>query len=123
MKASRPHRVPLSIQAQVLLGTARRTLGTESGLVFPSPVGEMLSDNALSLRARKSGLRCVPHGFRSSFRDWAQENSGASWAGIELSLAHAVGTSVEQAYFRSDLLEERTDLMQGWANYLEPLPF
>ena len=83
----------------------------------------MLSDNALSLRARKDAIGCVPHGFRSSFRDWAAECSGASRDAIELSLAHDVGNAVERAYFRTDLLEKRRPLMQSWADYLDPLPF
>ena len=91
-------------------------------LVFPNPSGRPLSDNALSLRAKKDGLGCVPHGFRSSFRDWAAEQSGASREAIEMSLAHIVGGRVERAYFRSDLLEQRRRLLQAWADYVDPLP-
>ena len=123
MKMGREHRQPLSIQAVVLLRGARERLGGGSRLVFPSPGGNMLSDNALSLRARKDAIGCVPHGFRSSFRDWAAECSGASRDAIELSLAHDVGNAVERAYFRTDLLEKRRPLMQSWADYLDPLPF
>lgn len=123
MKASREHRQPLSIQAQVLLGEARRKLDGSSGLVFPTPAGKMLSENALSLRAKKDNLGCVPHGFRSSFRDFCAEQTSASWAAIELSLSHKVGTSVEAAYFRSDLIDQRRAILQQWADFLEPLPF
>ena len=59
-----------------------------------------------------------PHGFRSSFRVWAEEQSRASWAAIELSLAHNVGSDTERAYFRSDLLDQRRELMQGWSDYV-----
>ena len=132
MKASRPHRTPLSFQAKGVLEKARQAVAKRrkrrpdygpSGLVFPHPSGSPLSDNALSSRAKKDALGCVPHGFRSSFRDWAAECSGASWEAIELSLAHKVGTPVERAYFRSDLLEQRRPLMQAWADFIDPLPF
>ena len=122
-EGGKAHRVPLSIQAPVLLGMARDELGDPGGLVFPTPGGRVLSGNALSLRARKDGMGCVPHGFRSSFRDWAQECTSASHATTELSQAHAPGGAVEMAYFRSDLLDQRRELMQSWADYLAPLPF
>ena len=123
MKGNKPHRVPLAIQPTLLLRTAKEKLGTESGLIFPSPDGNPLSENALPMRAKKSKLGCVPHGFRSSFRDWAEECSSGSHAAIEISLAHDVGSSVERAYFRSDLLDQRRELMQEWCNFLDPLPF
>ena len=74
-----------------------------NGLIFPHPSGKKLSENALQLTMKRDGRGFTVHGFRSSFRDWAQEQSGASWAAVELSLAHKAGTTVEQAYFRSDL--------------------
>jgi integrase len=69
---------------------------------------------------RTTGLaeRATVHGFRSSFRDWADENTSASHSAMELSLAHRVGPAVEQAYARSDLLEQRRVLMDTWAEYL-----
>ncbi len=91
MKASRPHRIPLSHQARARLSDAREKLGDDTSLVFPAPGGKQLSENALSVRAKKDGLGCVPHGFRSSFRDWSAEVSGARREAIELSLAHHVG--------------------------------
>ena len=122
MKMSRPHRVPLSRQASYILQHHRSQLG-DGDLVFESPQRKPLSENAFSDRARKDGLGCHPHGFRSSFRDWAAEKSGASWAAIELSLAHAVGTTVEQAYFRTALLDERRPLMEAWADFCDPPVF
>ena len=142
MKGGKPHRVPLSMQALWVLLAARQAIRqrrkrrpdynadgsiyggpiNSNALVFPNPSGRPLSDNALSLRAKKDGLGCVPHGFRSSFRDWAAEQSGASREAIEMSLAHIVGGPVERAYFRSDLLEQRRRLLQAWADYVEPLP-
>lgn len=136
MKANRDHRVPLSAQAMDVLRRARELYRDPDddfdwpvevppdGVIFPHPgSGKALSENALSDRAKKSGLNCVPHGFRSSFRDWAAECSGAGWEAIELSLAHKVGTSVEAAYFRTDLLDTRRAMMQSWADYLDPPPF
>ena len=136
MKAKRDHRVPLSWQAQTVLRRARELYRepddsdfdwpvevSPDAVIFPHPGSfKPLSENALSDRAKKSALSCVPHGFRSSFRDWAAELSGASWECIELSLAHKVGTSVEAAYFRTDLMDERRPLMEAWADYTDPTP-
>ena len=120
MKASKAHRVPLSSQAINVLIEAREKPGRESGLVFPAPSGKPLSQHCLSGRVKQDGLECVPHGFRASFRDWAAELSGETREVIELSLAHAVGGTVETAYFRSDLLEQRRPLMEAWGNFVEP---
>ena len=69
MKASQEHRVPLSAKALELLGEAKEFVDG-SGLVFPSPRDEPLSDSTLSKLLRELGVKAVPHGFRSSFRDW-----------------------------------------------------
>ena len=66
---------------------------------------------------RRLEIPAVPHGFRSSFRDWAAEQSGAGWAVCESALAHTVGNSVEASYMRSDLLDQRRGLMQDWADF------
>ncbi len=60
------------------------------------------------------------HGFRSSFRDWAGNETGYPRELIETALAHVIGDKAEQAYRRSDALEKRRDLMEAWANYCEP---
>ena len=73
---------------------------------------------AFNVLLRRLKIDAVPHGFRSSFRNWAAENSGASWAVCESALAHNVGNGVEQAYMRSDLFEQRRELMQQWSDYL-----
>ncbi|MCY4557107.1 MAG: site-specific integrase [Chloroflexi bacterium] len=137
MKAKRDHVVPLSAQAQAVLRQARelrRNLDDDSeydwpvevspdDYIFPYPGKDKpLSENTLLDRAKKDNLGCVPHGMRSSFRDWAAECSGASWEVIELSLAHAVGTSVSEAYFRSAMLDQRRPMMQAWADYTDPTP-
>ena len=122
MKAQREHRVPLSDSALCLLEEAK-SISDGSSLVFPSPVnpGTPISENTPGKVLKSAGLhgRTTAHGFRSSFRNWAQENTSSSHAAMELALAHSVWNAVEQAYMRSDLLEQRRTLMQQWAGYLE----
>ena len=92
MKGGAEHRVPLSEAAIAALEEAA-PLRDESGLVFPSPVGgRQLSDMTLTKILRTVGLaeRATVHGFCSSFRDWAAECTNASYAAMELSLAHHV---------------------------------
>ncbi len=121
MKSGVDHRVPLSDAALDVLEQAR-PLRDESPLIFPSSVrpGNPMSDMTLTQVLRKTRLaeRTTVHGFRSAFRDWAAECTSAPHAVMELSLAHAVGSSVEQAYARSDLIEKRRALMQHWADFL-----
>ena len=64
----------------------------------------------------------VPHGFRSSFRDWASETSSFPHEVVEKALAHAIKSRVERAYRRDDLLPKRAKLMQAWALYCERTP-
>ncbi len=122
MKAGGEHRVPLSGLALRVVDEAA-AIADGSGLLFPSPVrqGRPLSDITLTNLLRSSGLadRATLHGFRSSFRIWAAERTSASHAALELALAHSVGSAVEQAYMRSDLLEQRRTLMHEWVSYLE----
>ena len=117
MKAEREHRVPLSERAVEVLAEAR-TLRDGSGLVFPSRSGRPLSDMTHTKLLRTLGIDCVPHGFRSSFRDWAAEMTNAPHAVIEAALAHVVSNSTEAAYFRSDLFERRRTLMIQWDEHL-----
>ena len=116
MKARREHRIPLSDAALEVLSRARR----DSSYLFPNDQtpDKPLSDNALTYMLRRLDIRAVAHGFRSSFRDWAAEESDANFAVMELALAHGVGNAVVQSYARSDLLERRRCLMQQWADYL-----
>ena len=121
MKGNLEHRVPLSDAAMSVLEQAR-TLRDGSDVVFPSPRarGRPLSDMSLTKILRSTGLaeRTVVHGFRSAFRDWTSEQTNAAHAVMELSLAHAVGSAVEQAYARSDLLAKRRSLMQRWSDFV-----
>ena len=117
MKAKRDHRVPLSARAMAILTDAGgRREGT--GLVFPNPRGKPLSDITLSKLIKELGIAAVPHGFRSSFRDWASEQTNTPREVVEAALAHTVRNSTEAAYARSDLFEHRQRLMDEWASYL-----
>ena len=119
MKAGRLHRVPLSRRALEILREAR-SLGDGNDFVFPAPrSGGVLSDMALTQMLRRLGLEFVPHGLRSSFRDWAAEQTDAPHAVMETALAHTVGNATEAAYARSDLFELRRGLMEKWGAFLE----
>ena len=117
MKGKRDHRVPLCGRALAVLEAARG-LGAAGGLVFPTSRGKPLKDMALSGVLRVLGVAAVPHGFRSSFRDWAAEETDHPREVVEAALAHAVRSPVEAAYARSDLFERRRRLMDDWAAYL-----
>ena len=117
MKTNRDHRVPLSTRALAVLGEAK-ALGIRSGLVFPSPTGRRHSRAAISRLVRVLGIDAVPHGFRSSFRDWAAECTDAPREVCELALAHVNTNAVEAAYRRTDLFERRRELMEAWAVFL-----
>ena len=119
MKAGNPHRVPLSRRAMAILEEAR-DLGDGGGIVFPAPrYGGVLSVMAFIQLLRRLELDFVPHGLRSSFRDWAAEQTNAPHAVVERALAHTVGNATEAAYFRSDLFEMRRELMDRWSTFLE----
>lgn len=122
MKQGREHRQPLNDQAIAVLKNMQ-ALWDESNLIFPSPVrrDKPLSDMTLTKVLRDNGLadRATVHGFRSSFRTWASERTNADHAVMELCLAHAVGSAVEQAYARSDLLAKRRRLMDQWGTFVD----
>ena len=117
MKTDREHRVPLSTRALAVLREAR-TLADNSGLVFPSLRGGQISEATMAKLLRELGVGAVPHGFRSSFRDWAAECSDAPREVCELALAHVNTNAIEAAYRRSDLFERRRLLMDDWAKYV-----
>jgi integrase len=114
MKAGKEHRVPLSKAALDLLEAIPRT---ESEFVFPSSKGAMLSDMTLSALLKRMDVDAVPHGFRSTFRDWAAEQTAYPREVAEQSLAHGLKDKVEAAYQRGDLFEKRKRLMADWAKY------
>ncbi len=116
MKAKRPHRVPLPGRAVEILDEAR-ALG-DGPLVFPGRAGKPLSEKRLRRLLQHQKIAAVPHGFRSTFRDWAAEETEHRREVIEAALAHVVGNKVEAAYARSDLFERRRLLMRDWAAYV-----
>lgn len=139
MKAGADHRVALSSAAVELLKSLPRT----HELVFPTVTGKALSDMSISATMRRmqadaeeaaakagqpveqagwrderSGKPAVPHGLRSSFRDWAAEQ-GWDRDLAEIALAHKAGSDVERAYRRGDLIERRRAMMEAWSEFLE----
>lgn len=120
MKAGREHRVPLSSAALELLRNLPRLEGND--LVFPAPRGGALSDMALTAVMRRMGLAEVPHGLRSTFRDWAGERTNYPRELAEAALAHTNKDKVEAAYRRGDALEKRRGLMEAWAKFLQTPP-
>ena len=116
IKAGREHRVPLSGAALAVLRAAHELSGGE-GLVFPSPTGRVLSDATMAKLLRDRGIDAVPHGFRSSFRDWCGE-TGIAREVAEAALAHVVRDAAEAAYARSDLLDRRAEVAERWAAYI-----
>jgi len=119
MKAGREHRVPLSQRAAAILRQLAET-GT-SDFVFPGQRKDRsLSGRAMDMMPRRMKADTTVHGFRSSFRDWAGNETSYPRDLIETALAHIVGSAVEQAYRRSDALEKRRALMETWAHYCEP---
>lgn len=115
MKAGREHRVPLSDAALNLLKKTHRIEGVE--LVFPSSKGALLSDMSLTAVMRRMGVNAVPHGFRSTFRDWAAERTHHAREVVEMALAHTIGNKVEAAYRRGDLFEKRRLLSEDWSQH------
>jgi integrase len=111
MKASADHRVPLAPAALQIIKTAMAESGGE--LIFP--VGDQ-SGRALYRELKRMGVDASVHGFRSTFRDWAAEQTTIPNHVIEQALAHSIG-KVEAAYRRSDLFEKRRELMNAWGRF------
>lgn len=131
MKAQRLHRVPLSLQALDVIERARE-LNRSGPWVFPvlnrRGAARTVARDAIARLLRGSdlrdeqGRRIVAHGFRTSFRVWAMEQTQASFEVCEAVLAHAPVNQTVAAYARSDLFEARRALMQQWADYVLPRP-
>lgn len=121
MKAGREHRVPLTARAvQILTELSELSTGPDA-YVFPGQKkGRPLSVMAMDMILRRMDIEFTVHGFRSSFRDWAGEETSFPREVAEAALAHVVGDETERAYRRGDALEKRRKLMIAWANYCEP---
>jgi integrase len=115
MKMGKAHRVPLSPQAIAVIEQAAAI--RRSDHLFPNAKGAALSDMALTKTLRDMGLTCTAHGFRSSFRDWAAEQTSVAGEIAEAALAHAVPSAVEAAYKRTDFFERRRELMDAWGRF------
>ena len=118
MKAKREHRVPLCRRALEILDAARALGDGARRLVFPMRSGRPIAPSTLPKMLRYHRIPAVAHGFRSSFRDWAAEETDHPREVIEAALAHVVPNNVEAAYARSDLFERRRRLMDDWAAHL-----
>ena len=118
MKMGKKHVVPLSDRAIEILSRAAelRRKSDPGELIFNGEKpGRPLSDMTLTMLLRRAKVDATAHGFRSSFRDWAAEQTSFPREVCEAALAHAVGNKVESAYKRTDFLEKRRDLMESWA--------
>ena len=118
MKTAKEHRVPLSGRAREVLDGARRLGDGASPIVFVNERGKPLTRKRPGRLLQSCGISAVPHGFRSSFRDWAAEKTDHPREVVEAALAHVVQNKVEAAYMRTDLFERRRRLMEDWAEYL-----
>ncbi|WP_173508402.1 MULTISPECIES: site-specific integrase, partial [unclassified Aliiroseovarius] len=118
MKMKREHRVPLCTRAVEILHEVR-DLSDGGNLVFVgTKEGKPLSDMTLSKLVKELGFDVDVHGFRTSFRTWAQEQTSVAREVAEAALAHSIKDASEAAYARSDLFEKRRALMDDWAAYL-----
>ena len=116
-KMGREHRVPLSARCVDVLREAA-ALQKDVDLIFPSTRGKVISDATIGKLLRQRGIDAVPHGFRSSFRDWAADKTEVPREVVEAALAHSVRNAVEAAYARTDHYERRRALMDAWAAYI-----
>jgi len=122
MKGGREHRVPLTKPVLDLLSKLPRQSGNH--LVFIGRAGGGLSHSALPWVMDRLGVSGVTtiHGFRSSFSNWCHEQTAHSAHTIEISLAHNVGTEVERAYRRTDMIAKRRQLMEQWSKFCSMPP-
>jgi len=114
--ATTAFRVPLAPEALAVIAQARRH--ARGGHLFPSVRKGVISDMTMSMFMQRAKLEFRPHGFRSSLRDWIEEQTETSYEVAETVLGHIVGGSVERAYRRTDYLEQRRAVMQAWAEHI-----
>lgn len=115
-KTNREHRVPLGPEAIKTITEAKRL--HISNLLFPSSTGRVMSDQTMSQLMLRDGLAYRPHGFRATFRTWAEEVGNAQPDVAEAVLGHIVDGTVVRAYQRSDRIEKRRSLMLRWEGHL-----
>ena len=119
MKAGREHRVPLSPPALAILREMAALGAAPASFVFPGAgKGKHLSNMALTVLLRRMNRADLTvHGFRSTFRDWASEETAYSREVAEMALAHTLKDKTEAAYRRGDLFTKRADMMAEWATF------
>ena len=115
-KMQRPHRVPLSRGALRIIRAVPHIVGQD--FIFPGDQGGRMTDVPLRKELHKLMTGVTVHGFRSSFRQWAEEQTSFPKAVCELALSHVNKDRVEAAYQRSDLFERRRELMEAWDQFL-----
>ncbi|MFM9926402.1 integrase arm-type DNA-binding domain-containing protein [Variovorax sp. H27-G14] len=125
MKAKREHRVPLPEAAIKILKELPRVEEIDDAkgikdneLLFPGSKGKPLSDMSLTAVMRRMAIEAVPHGFRSTFRDWAGDRTDFPRDLAEFALAHAIESKTEEAYRRGDALERRRVMMTAWSAFI-----
>ena len=117
MKAGHEHRIPLSAHALAILKVIPREKGNDH--VFPGAGrNKALSGMAMAMLLRRMDRETITvHGFRSTFRDWASEQTSFPHETCEHALAHRISDKAEAAYRRGDQFEKRRKLMDTWASY------
>lgn len=118
MKAGKEHRVPLTERACEILRGLEPFVEDAKSVVFIGPKGGSLSNMAMPMVLKRAKAPVTVHGFRSSFRDWAGDETPFPADVIEAALAHAIPNKAEAAYRRKDALEKRRKLMDAWAEYI-----
>jgi len=116
MKNGKAHRVPLTDDALDLLKRVPRE--HQSDLIFTAPRGGVLSDASILAVCKRMEVDATPHGFRSSFKDWARSCTRYPDEVSELALAHVNNDATRAAYARDELLPQRARLMDDWARFL-----
>jgi integrase len=118
MKADKEHVIPLCPAALLVLAKAQNFREASNDFVFPGvKAGKPLSDMTLTKICRDAGVNAVPHGFRSTFRDWVSEETDFDGSVAEMALAHTIESKVEAAYRRGNQFEKRRALMAAWGEY------
>ena len=119
MKARKEHKIPLSSEAIKIINYMKRK--HNHPFVFPNNyLSKPLSNGAMLnlLKSKFSELKITVHGFRSTFRTWAEEEGKYQYYAIKFSQAHQLPNKIEKAYLRSDLLQERIKIMNDWEKYV-----
>ena len=122
MKGRREHRVPLSPAAIQLLNSLYREEGNPYLFISSRTPGTHVVESTLTIALRNAGCKATIHGFRSSFKTWSEERTNFPGIVVEMSLAHRVGSAVENAYRRGDIIVKRRKLMEAWGTYATSPP-